>query len=80
MSTKRPYENIHDWMERTGTNQTALAKMVRIRRSMLCKILSRQRRCSLENALKLAGISGVSVEKLFAPRSRDVDAQSTTAA
>lgn len=73
---KRPYANIWDWMERTGTNQAQIAAMTKIKRSFLSLILSRSRRCSLENALKLSAVSGVPVEKLFDKSTGDSAARS----
>jgi plasmid maintenance system antidote protein VapI len=75
MSTKRPYENVWDWMERTGTSQTTLAARTKIKRSMLCQILSGGKRCSLVNALKLMYVTGVCVEKLFDKSKFDPAAQ-----
>ena len=77
---KRTYASIYDWMERTGTHQTELAKLTKIKRSFLSYILNRGRRCSLENALKLSAVSGVPVERLFDRPARDVKAQPTVAA
>jgi len=60
----RPCESLQDWMERTGTNTEALAKLSGIQRPHLSKILSRSRRCSLVKALALSRLTGVPVENL----------------
>ena len=77
--TTPTYANIWDWMERTGTTQTELSALTQIRRPFLCKILSRGRRCSLANALKLSAVTRVPVEKLFDKPKRVRRAQSEQA-
>lgn len=61
----RPYESLQDWMERTGTNTTQLAKLAGIGRSHLSYILTRSRRCSIVKAIRLSRVTGVPVEKLI---------------
>jgi plasmid maintenance system antidote protein VapI len=61
---KRRYRSLQDWMERTGTNQTKLAKLAGLKTPHLSKILSRSRRCSLDKALRLSRVTGVPVETL----------------
>ena len=60
----REYTSLQDWMERTGTHQAELARRVGMPRSILSMLLKGSRRCSLGNALKLAKVTGVPVEKL----------------
>lgn len=64
MTTERPYESLQDWMERTGTSQSVLARLARMPKSQLSQLLKGSRRCSLERALVLAHVTGVPVEKL----------------
>ena len=60
----RKYESLQEWMEGTGTNIEALAKLAGLQRPHLSKILSRSRRCSLLKALALSQVTGVPVENL----------------
>lgn len=60
----RAYASLQDWMERTGTNTTELARRAGMTKSHLSMILKGSRRCSLEKALLLSKITGVPVEKL----------------
>jgi plasmid maintenance system antidote protein VapI len=62
---RKPYATVQEWMERTGTSTDKLAKLARIDRSHLSKILSRSRRCSLEKALRLSMVTSVPVETLI---------------
>jgi transcriptional regulator with XRE-family HTH domain len=63
MKTKA-YKSLQDWMERTGTNQTELARRAGLTKSHLSMILKGSRRCSLRHALTLSELTGVPVEKL----------------
>jgi len=63
-SEPRPYASLQDWLERTGTNQSALAKLVGIKPPHMSMILKGSRRCSLMLALKLSHVTGVPVENL----------------
>jgi transcriptional regulator with XRE-family HTH domain len=63
MRTKQ-YTSIQDWMERTGTTQSELARRAKMPKSQLSQLLSGARRCSIATALRLAAVTGVPVEKL----------------
>lgn len=65
MKTKA-YSSLQDWMDRTGTNQTELARRAGLTKPHLSMILRGSRRCSLRTALTLAKVTGVPVEKLTA--------------
>lgn len=65
MRTKA-YKSLQDWMERTGTTQSALARRAHMPESQLSQLLKGSRRCSLMRALTLSKITGVSVENLVA--------------
>ena len=60
----RPYASLQDWLERTGTNQAALAKLVGIKSPHMSMLLKGSRRCSIVLALKLSHVTGVPVENL----------------
>ena len=68
--SKRPYESLQDWMERTGHNQTALRRLVAEQTGVVISaphmsgILTGRWRCSLEKAIALSRVTGVPVEKL----------------
>jgi transcriptional regulator with XRE-family HTH domain len=60
----KSYKSLQDWMERTGTNQTELARRAGMTKAHLSMVLKGSRRCSLTKALTLSAITGVPVEKL----------------
>lgn len=62
----RIYATLQEWMEATGNNKRSLAKLANIKESFLSKILTRSRRCSLVNAMRLHNATGgtVPVENL----------------
>lgn len=62
---KRPYADLWDYMERTGTSAVKLAQMTGIGEAHMRRICTRSRKCSLEKALILARVTGVSVENLL---------------
>jgi hypothetical protein len=68
--TVRPYQSLQDWMERTGTNQTELRRLVydrtglSISKGHMSSILTGRFRCSLQKAIALHRVTGVPVEKL----------------
>jgi DNA-binding XRE family transcriptional regulator len=62
--TRRPYTSLQDYLERTGTTQQDLAKMVGISGAHLSNILKGSRRCSLKLGVALAAVTGVPVEKI----------------
>ena len=64
MKRKRTYRSLHEWLDRTGTQQQTLARLAGIPDSTLSQLLRGSRRCSLAVALKLSGITKVPVEKL----------------
>lgn len=70
MYKPKPPQTLQEWMVATGTNQTALRRLVlthagiAISKGQMSDILSGSQRCSLERALVLCEISGVPVEKL----------------
>ena len=61
---KKAYTSLQDWMERTGTNQTELARRAGMTKAHLSMVLKGSRRCSLTKALVLSKVTGVAVEKL----------------
>jgi plasmid maintenance system antidote protein VapI len=73
---KRPYRSLQDWMERTRTSQTKLARLSGITQSHLSYLLTGSRRCSIQKALVLSRITGVPVEKLVKWEADDSPAKS----
>jgi plasmid maintenance system antidote protein VapI len=70
---RSPYQSLHEWLDRTGTQQQTLAKIIGIADSTLSMLLRGSRRCSLPLAMRISEITGVPVEKLvewpkFQPR------------
>lgn len=67
---KQRYGTLHEFMERTGTNQTRLLELVkehtgqRISPAMLSMILRGSRRCSRWNAFALHMVTGVPMAEL----------------
>lgn len=72
---KKPFLSLQDWLERTGTPVSTLAKLAGMDRTHLSRVLSRSRRCSLDAALRLHRVTGVPVEKLVEWGKRETDAQ-----
>lgn len=74
MPKRKPsYGSLHEWLDRTGTQQQTLARLIGIADSTLSMLLRGSRRCSLPLAMRIADITGVPVEKLvewpkFQPR------------
>jgi hypothetical protein len=65
----RPYESLHDWMERNEVNGERLITMLRgrgvtISKGHLSNILKGARRLSLRLAVELNDLTGVSVKAL----------------
>lgn len=58
------YTSLSDWLDRTGTQQQTLARLAHMPDSTISQLLRGSRRCSLQNALRLAEITGVPVENL----------------
>jgi transcriptional regulator with XRE-family HTH domain len=80
MKSKRAYRSLHEYLDRTGTQQQVLARRARMPESLLSMILRGSRRCSLENALRLAELTGVPVERLTKwPRVHKVETSGTAA-
>jgi plasmid maintenance system antidote protein VapI len=76
---KRPDASLHDWLDRTGTQQQVLARRIGIADSTLSMLLHGTRRCSLPLAMRISELTGVPVEKLvdwpkFQPRRKNEDA------
>lgn len=66
-----PAKSVAEWLERTGTNITELARMVRAKGlpltlGGLSNILRRSRPCRLAVAIALSDITGVPVQQLVA--------------
>lgn len=61
---KRTYDTIQDWMEATGTNTTELARLIGCKKSHMSLVLRKSRRCSLDLALRLSKVTGVSIETI----------------
>ena len=66
-----PAKSVAEWMERTGTNTTSLAAMVRAKGlpltlGGLSNVLRRSRPCRLAVAIALSDITGVPVQQLVA--------------
>jgi predicted transcriptional regulator len=72
---KREYVSLQDWLERTGTPIQTLAKLAKMDRTHLSRVLSHSRRCSLVAAMRLHEVTGVPVEKLVEWKRCDPDAQ-----
>lgn len=72
VNRKKPrYDSLHDWLDRTGTQQRILAKLARMSPGHLSMILRGSRRCSLQRALLLSTITGVPIERIAEwPRDR----------
>ena len=64
MKKRKSYRSLHDWLDRTGTPQYVLARMAGMSEPALSMLLRGSRRCSLVRALRLAEVTGVSVENL----------------
>jgi uncharacterized protein YgbK (DUF1537 family) len=67
----RPATSLADWLDRTGTNQAALARVLKAKgipmtRQQLSDILRRAKPCRLRTACVLSDITGVPVQKLVA--------------
>lgn len=78
--SKRPYQTIQEYMEKTGTTQEMLIRRVRekadivISPAMLSMILRGSRRCSVTNAYGLSLVTGVSFKRLIKwPRYTETD-------
>lgn len=72
---KHEYRSLHEWLDRTGTQQQTLARLIGIADSTLSMLLRGSRRCSLPLAMRISEVTGVPVEKLvewpkFQPRRR----------
>lgn len=67
---RRPYKSLQDWMERTGTNQSVLAKRTGIHQSHISRILMKSVPCSLRNALILHETTGIPIQNLVPAWSR----------
>ena len=75
---KARYKTLHDYLDRTGTNQTQLIRLVReqtgctISPALLSMILRGSRRCSRWNAFAIHIVTGVPMDELTRwPRSTD---------
>lgn len=58
------YNSLEAWLKGTGTRQKVLAKKARVPESTLSLLLSSQRACTIETAMRLSRVTGVPVEKL----------------
>ena len=75
---KARYKTLHEYLDRTGTNQTQLIRMVReqtgctISPPLLSMILRGSRRCSRWNAFAIQMVTGVPMDELTRwPRSTE---------
>jgi plasmid maintenance system antidote protein VapI len=75
MKSKRHYDSLHDWLERTGTPVQTLARLAGMDRTHLSRVLTHSRRCSLDAALRLHRVTGVPVEKLVEWKASEPSAQ-----
>lgn len=60
----RPPRSLHEYLEREGLTQRALARKAAMSESQLSAILRGDRGCSLAVALRLSAASGVAVENI----------------
>lgn len=78
--TRKPPQTLQDWMERTGTSTSALARKAQISQPHMSRILTGSRRCSLEKAIRLFLVTGVPVQNLCRWPVHDHKAEVTPAA
>ena len=77
---KTKYKTLHEWLDRTGTNQTQLIEMVKeqtgrdMSHALMSMILRGSKRCSKWNAWAIHIVTGVPMETLTKwPPSRNPD-------
>lgn len=61
----KPLPELRAWLERTGTTQEDLARMLKVSGAQISRFLSGSRNFGMETAVKLALLTEIPVEKLL---------------
>ena len=59
------FRELRAWMRRTGTRQHAIARLLGVSPSQVCKVFAGTKHFTLDQGVTLARLTGVPVEKLL---------------